>query len=94
MKSFIYTTSEREFKSCQVWHCVRTVRVYRLIKGKPILVGEKTSEYAGHPQLVMDVLEDFKLLPASTFVCNHETGCGRYMPHTLEGAGIARVTGV
>lgn len=98
MKSFIYTTSEREHKSLGVWHCEKSVRVYRIINGKPVPVGKASAYHVDHAQLVMKVLVENKLIPKRKIPNPYYEGRFNWsydlMPHQLEDEGIARVTGV
>lgn len=68
MKSFIYTYHERE----------KTVYVYRIYKNRAHPIGTMTDMFVSEFQLVMQLLEKKKALPAVAFANNTSNGCPIY----------------
>ena len=74
MKSFIYTYHERERPN----GTERTVNVYRIYKNRTQPVGTMTDMFVSEFQLVMQLLERAKALPAGAFAHNPSNGCPIY----------------
>ena len=88
MKSFIYTYHEKT-KSNGV---EKTVNVYRIYKNRVVPVGSITGMFRDSFQLVMEVLEREKALPAVAFARNPRNNSPVYgNAWQLEQDGIAIV---
>ena len=74
MKSFIYTYHEK-VKSNGV---EKTVNVYRIYKNRTQPVGTMSDMFVSEFQLVMQLLEKKKALPAVVFARNPSNGCPIY----------------
>lgn len=90
MKSFVYTYDEK----VRGGHCHKTVHVYWLSRGTPILVSSLTETYVSEFQLVMMALEKSGALPSKAFE-RHPFGSYKYgQAYLLREAKIANVNKV
>lgn len=91
MKTFVYLFSEGKPAS-NGSGTKRTVRVWRIVKNKPVPVGELTQAYASEFELVMDCLRKFKALPDAVFERNVPNGTRKYKSsEALREAAIADI---
>lgn len=90
MLHFIYTYSETE-RPKRNGHTHKTVRIYRLVSGKPRLVAERTDTFVSEFQLVMEAMEENKCLPKRAFENNPMGGMRYCYASMLEDAGIASI---
>lgn len=100
MKSYIYTYSEKDRKHAEVWHCHKTVRVYRMVRNEPVFLIERTDTFVDQFQLVLDAMWEFREnavspalkahnLPKAAFE-KHPTGGWKHCyAYKLQEAGIA-----
>ena len=88
MKSFIYTYHEK-VKTNGV---ERTVSIYRIYKNRPQWLGRLTGMFMSEFQLVMELLEIKKALPAVCFARNPKNNTPVYgSAWKLEQDGIATI---
>lgn len=90
MKSFIYTYHEKTAKHATV----KTVRIYRIVKGTPVFVAEGSDTFVSEFQLVLQTMKAGKLLPSRAFAtgpCHSPVYGHAYM---LREAGIANINRV
>ena len=74
MKTFIYTYHERERPN----GVEKIVYVYRIYKNRTQPVGTMSDMFVSEFQLVMQLLEKKKALPAAVFARNPSNGCPIY----------------
>jgi hypothetical protein len=65
VKHFLYTYSERTPRN---GHTEKTVRIWRVLRNKPVHVATATDTFVDENQLVMETMEKHKLLPKAVFV--------------------------
>jgi hypothetical protein len=89
MKTFIYVYSETKAPSDNSGR-KKTVRVWRVVKNKPVWVGERTETYCSEYELVMNCLQYYKALPAEAFERVPPSNTRKYKSEaSLREAGIA-----
>ena len=91
MKHFIYTYREETRKNEATR---KRVRIYRILRGKPVLVASGEDTYVSEFQLVMMVMRASQLLPRKAFAANQFGGFAYCNSSLLEAAGFATVVGV
>lgn len=89
MLHFIYTYAEHTPRN---GHTHKSVRIYRMVNGRPRLVAERTDTFVGEFQLVMEALEANRCLPKCAFERHGDSNSYRYSyASSLEDAGIAGI---
>jgi len=92
MLHFIYTYEEKDRKSNGSWHCHKTVKIYKIKRNEPVLIGTLTETYVSEFQLFMMCAEINKAMPKSAFA-KHANGSRIYgAAWLLKEAGIASIT--
>lgn len=90
MLSFIYTYSEQQ-KPKRNGTTHKTVRIFRIKRNRVVFVAEGTDTYVSEFQLVMQVMEAYRLLPKKAFVRNPMGGWEYCNGWLLKEAGFANV---
>ena len=90
VKSFVFTWSEgkppRDGSGVK-----KTVRVWRIVRNQPILIGTDTQSFVSKDQHVLMCLEKNKALPKKAFERGPSGGYA-HMLWSLKEKGIARIT--
>lgn len=101
MKHYIYTYAEQQRKHGGVWHCHKTVHIYRVIHNTPVFLLQRTETFVDEFQLVMNTMHEFShsvvagdgfekhILPEKAFEKNTAGGWKHYNAAALREAGIA-----
>lgn len=101
MKSYIYTYSEKDKNHGGVWHCHKTVRIYRVVRNTPVFLLQHTETFVDQFQLVMNAMHEFSnsveagdelakhVLPIKAFETAPQGGWKHYTADRLREAGIA-----
>ncbi len=87
MKTFIYTCSEKWDGCCTQ----KTVVLYRIIKNKPVLVGQQTSAYIDEFELVFRVLDTYDQLPVAAYLPDKVGRMKYFSAWGMKEAGIADI---
>jgi hypothetical protein len=93
MKHFIYTYHEGK-PPRDGSGILKTVKVYRIKKGTPVLVVKRTDTFVNEYQLVLEALESVKALPSRAFERSPNHGGFQHNFSALETAGIANINRV
>lgn len=89
MLSFIYTYSEHPRRNSGT---LKTVRIYRIRKNRIEFKAVRTDTFVSEFQLVMEAMEEYKLLPAKAFERSPISNSMIYGSQlSLKEAGIANV---
>ncbi len=88
MKTFVFTYSERTPRNGTT---EKSVILYQIVRNKPVRLGSKTDTYTGAFQLVWELLQELKALPASAFELNPNNSPMHGNAWSMREAGFADI---
>lgn len=92
MKSYVYTRTERQSPARSGGHMNYTIKLYRVIRGTPKLVGTDTDQFCSDWQQCSDLLKKLKLWPRAADATDENGRKLYYYASQLRDAGILNVT--
>lgn len=88
MKSYIYTRTERTPRN---GHTTYTLRLYHVVRGTPVFIGEDKDQFCSDFQQCQDLMRKLKVWPKKADVKDAAGRPKYYYPSQLREAGIVNI---